>query len=64
MSVNGILIHTGKGGRGRVEPERQLEGQQFTKPDKKYYLDDCISSLHINSDKYLPESRFTGKFFR
>jgi hypothetical protein len=32
-----ILIHTGKGVRGgRVEPERRLEGQQFTKLGKKY----------------------------
>jgi hypothetical protein len=31
-----ILIHTGKGVRGgRVEPERRLEGQQFTKLGKK-----------------------------
>ncbi len=33
-----ILIHTGKG--GRVEPERKLEGQQFTKLGRKT---DCMN---------------------
>ena len=32
-----IIIHTGKG--GRVEPERRLEGQQFTKLGRKYQHD-------------------------
>jgi hypothetical protein len=33
---NSMLIHTGKGGRGgRVELERRLEGQQFTKLGRK-----------------------------
>jgi hypothetical protein len=31
-----ILIHTGKGGEGDIEPERRLEGQQFTKLGRKY----------------------------
>jgi hypothetical protein len=32
-----IIIHTGKGvGGGRVEPQRRLEGQQFTKLGRKY----------------------------
>jgi hypothetical protein len=31
ISVYSIFIYTGKGGRGRVDPERRLEGQQFTK---------------------------------
>ncbi len=35
----GILIHTGKGGGGRVEPERRREGQQFTKMGQKYQHD-------------------------
>jgi hypothetical protein len=43
------------------EPERRLEGQQFTKVGRKY-LHDCISSVK-NSDKLLPQSPFTGKFF-
>jgi hypothetical protein len=30
-----ILIHTGKGGGGKVEPERRGEGQQFTKLGRK-----------------------------
>jgi hypothetical protein len=32
-----ILIQTGKG--GRVEPERRLEGQKFTKLGRKYQHD-------------------------
>jgi hypothetical protein len=36
---------------GRVEPERRLEGQQFTKLPRKYQL--YLQS--INSDKPLPE---------
>jgi hypothetical protein len=31
-----ILIHTGKGGRGRFEPEIRLEGQNFIKLGRKY----------------------------
>jgi len=27
-----LYFDTGKGGRGSAEPERRLEGQQFTKP--------------------------------
>jgi hypothetical protein len=48
---------TGKGRGGRVEPERRLEveRQQFTKLGQKYQHD---------SDKHLPQSPFTGKFFR
>ncbi len=34
-----ILIHLGKGGGGSVEPERRLEGQQFTKLGRKYQHD-------------------------
>ncbi len=50
-------------GGGRVEPERRLEGQQVTKLGRKYqhywmYLQS------INSAKHLPQSPFTGQFFR
>jgi hypothetical protein len=34
-----ILIHTGKGRGGRVEPERRVEWQQFTKLGRQYELD-------------------------
>ncbi len=35
-----ILIHSWKGrGAGRVEPDRRLEGQQFTKLGRKYQRD-------------------------
>ncbi len=34
-----ILIHTGKGGEGEAEPERGIEGQQFTKLCGKYQHD-------------------------
>jgi hypothetical protein len=30
VRVYSLLIHTGKGGGGRVEPGRRLERQQFT----------------------------------
>jgi hypothetical protein len=52
------LIHPGKGGRGgRVEPERRLEGQQFTKLGRKDQRDGMY--LHsTNSDKHLPQSQF------
>jgi hypothetical protein len=33
------LLTQGRGGRGRVEPERRLEGQQFTKLGRKYQHD-------------------------
>ena len=55
-----ILIHTGKGLRGG--PERRLEGQQFTKLGQKYQHMMYLQS--INSDKHLPQSPFTGKFFQ
>jgi hypothetical protein len=34
-----ILIHTAKGGGGEFKTERRLEGQQFTKPGRKYEHD-------------------------
>ncbi len=39
------LITQGKGEGGRVEPERRLEGQQFTKVFRNTNMIDCISSL-------------------
>ncbi len=47
IRVYSILIRTGKGGGGgRVEPERRLEGQQFTKlVENTNMTDDTISSL-------------------
>ncbi len=36
IRVYSLLIHTG--GEGRVEPERRLERQQFTKLGRKYQL--------------------------
>ncbi len=50
------------GGGGRVEPERRLEEQQFTKLDRKYQHD-CMYLQSINSDKPLPQSPFTGQYF-
>ncbi len=50
----------GKG--GRVEPEKRLEGQQFTKLGRKYQHD-WQYLQYINSKKHLPQSPFTGKFF-
>jgi hypothetical protein len=57
MSVYSILIHTRKGGRGRVIPERRGEGQQFTKSGRKYQHD-CLYLQSINSDKHLPQSYY------
>jgi hypothetical protein len=45
----------------RVEPERRLEGQQFTKLGRNTNSTDCIST--INSDKHLPQSSFTDHIF-
>ncbi len=56
-----ILIYTGKGG-GRVETERRLEGQQFTKLGRKYQHD-WLYFQSINSEKHLPQRPFTGQFF-
>ncbi len=59
-----LYFDTGKGGRegGRVEPERRLECQQFTKLGRKYQHD-WMYLQSINSDKHLPQSRFTGQLF-
>ncbi len=50
-----------KGG-GRVEPERRLEGQQYTKLGRKYHHD-WLYLQSLNSDKHLPQSPFNGKLF-
>jgi hypothetical protein len=46
-----------------TQPKRRLEGQQFTKLGQKYQhmIEIYLQSLH--SDKHLPQSPFTGKFF-
>ncbi len=48
--------------RGGVEPERKLKGQQFTKLGRKYQHD-WLYLQSLNSDKHMPQSPFTGKFF-
>jgi serine/threonine protein kinase len=63
-TVYNILIHTGKrGGGGRVQRERRLEGQQFTKLGRKYQHE-WLYLQSINYDTHLPKSPFTGQFFR
>ncbi len=59
-----LYCDAGKGrkGKGRVEPERRLEGQQFTKMGRKYQ-NDWLYLQSINSDKHLPQSPFTGQLF-
>ncbi len=61
-TVYSILIHRGKGGRGRVEPERRLERLQFTKLGRKFQHD-WLYLQSLNSDKHLPQSPSTGQFF-
>jgi hypothetical protein len=57
------LFTKGKGEVGRVEPERRLDGQQFTKLGRKY-KHDWLYLQSINSAIHLPHSSpFTGKFF-
>ncbi len=55
MRVHRILIHTWKGERGgqRVDPERGLEGKQFTKLGRKYQHD-WLYLQSINSDNHWP----------
>ncbi len=61
--VYSILIHTGKRGRRwRVEPERRLEVQQFTKLGRKYQHD-SLYLRSIDSDKHLPQSPIAGQLF-
>jgi hypothetical protein len=45
-------IHTGKG--EEREPERRLEGQQFTKHGSKIQTHDLLYLQSINSAKHLP----------
>ncbi len=47
---------------GGIEPEKWLEGQQFTKLGRKYQHD-LMYLQSINSYKHLPQSPFTGQFF-
>ncbi len=56
------LFIKGRGERGRCEPERRLEKQQFTKLGRKY-RHDWLYLQSINSDKHQPQSPFTGQFF-
>jgi hypothetical protein len=60
------ILHfdTGKrGGGGRVEPERRLGGQQFTRLSQKYQQHDWLYLQSINSDKHLPQSPLLVNFF-
>ncbi len=59
LSVFTVLWH--REGGGRVEPERRLEGQQFTKLSRKYQHG-WLYLQSINFDKHLPQSTFTGHF--
>ncbi len=60
IQVYGTYPHREGGG---IEPERRLEGQQFTKLGQKY-LHDWLYLQSINSDKHLPQSPFTDQFCR
>ncbi len=57
------FTQTEKGVGGELNQERRLEGQQSTKLGRKYQHD-RLYLQSINSDKYLPQSSFTGQFFR
>ncbi len=50
-----------EGEGGGDEPERRLEGPQFTKLGRKYQHD-WLYLQSINYDKHLPPSPFTGHF--
>ncbi len=52
-------VYGGEG--GEIEPGRRLEGHQSLVENNN--MTDCISSL-LNTDKHLPQSLFTGQFFR
>jgi hypothetical protein len=59
--VYSVYLFTQGRGEGGVEPERRLEGQQFTKIGRKYQHDWLY--LHpINSDKHLPQSTLQANF--
>ncbi len=54
--------HREGGGKvGRVQPERRLEGQQFTKLGRKHQHD-WLYLQSINLDKHLPQSPCTDHF--
>jgi hypothetical protein len=56
------LFTKGQGEGERVEPERRLEGQQFTMLGQKYQHD-RVYLRSTNFDKHLPQSPYTGEFF-
>jgi hypothetical protein len=76
--INGIFVAVynyshwkGRGKAGRVEPERRGGGQhrrvQITSWFENTIMTECTQEIgylqSINSDKYLPQSPFTGQFF-
>ncbi len=69
--VYGVLIHRGRE-EGRVEPERRGEGNRgayrYQSWVKNTSMTECPQETgylqSINSDKHLPQSPVTGKFFR
>ncbi len=63
IRVYSICVWVGGGGGGELNHWRRLEGQQFTKLGRKYQHD-WLYLQSINSDKHLPQSPFTGQFFR
>jgi hypothetical protein len=54
--------HGGGGGVG-TEPERRLEGQQFTKLVENTNMTVAVYLQYLNSDKHLPHSPFIDQFF-
>ncbi len=58
-----ILIHTGKGEGGELnQREEERDGQQFTKPGRKYQHN-WLYLQSINFEKHLPQSPFPRHFF-
>ncbi len=57
------LFTQGRG--GGVEPERRLEGQQFTKLGRKYqkYQHYWLYHQSIDADEHLPKNFCTGQYF-
>jgi hypothetical protein len=56
------LFTQGRGGGGRVEPERRLEGQQFTKLGRKH-PQDWLYLQSINSDKTPAAKSLSVQYF-
>ncbi len=52
-----------RGGWGRVQPQRKVRGATVQKLGRKC-RHDWLYLQYINYDKHLPQSPFTGKFFR